>query len=57
VTYMLSDVCFAMARPLVSASVIGMTGYAGVVLRRRPELPRGVPGSLGRRRHLCHGGA
>ncbi len=30
VTYMLSDVCFAMARPLVSASVIGMTGYAGV---------------------------
>ena len=30
VTYMLSDVCFAAARPLVSASVIGMTGYAGV---------------------------
>lgn len=30
VTYMLSDVCHAAAKPLVSASVIGMTGYAGV---------------------------
>lgn len=30
VTYMLSDVCHAVAKPLVSASVIGMTGYAGV---------------------------
>ncbi len=30
VTYMLSDICFAVAKPLVSASVIGMTGYAGV---------------------------
>lgn len=30
VTYILSDVCFAAAKPLVSASVIGMTGYAGV---------------------------
>ncbi len=30
VTYMLSDVCFAMAKPLASASVIGTTGYVGV---------------------------
>jgi molybdopterin/thiamine biosynthesis adenylyltransferase/rhodanese-related sulfurtransferase len=29
VTYMLSDVCHAAAKPLVSASVIGLTGYAG----------------------------
>ena len=29
VTYILSDVCQAAAKPLVSASVIGMTGYAG----------------------------
>lgn len=29
VTYMLSDACFAAAKPLVSASVIGLTGYAG----------------------------
>lgn len=29
VTYMLSDVCQATAKPLVSASVIGLTGYAG----------------------------
>jgi sulfur-carrier protein adenylyltransferase/sulfurtransferase len=29
VTYMLSDACHAAARPLVSASVIGLTGYAG----------------------------
>jgi molybdopterin/thiamine biosynthesis adenylyltransferase len=28
-TYILSDTCFAAAKPLVSASVIGMTGYAG----------------------------
>jgi molybdopterin/thiamine biosynthesis adenylyltransferase len=30
VTYMLSDACHAVAKPLVSASVIGLTGYAGV---------------------------
>jgi len=30
VTYILSDACFAATKPLVSASVIGMTGYAGV---------------------------
>jgi molybdopterin/thiamine biosynthesis adenylyltransferase len=30
VTYILSDACLAAAKPLVSASVIGMTGYAGV---------------------------
>ena len=29
VSYILSDVCHATAKPLVSASVIGMTGYAG----------------------------
>ncbi|MBS0520398.1 MAG: HesA/MoeB/ThiF family protein [Proteobacteria bacterium] len=29
VTYMLSDTCHAKAKPLVSASVIGLTGYVG----------------------------
>ena len=29
VTYILSDACLAAAKPLVSASVIGLTGYAG----------------------------
>ncbi len=29
VTYMLSDACHALAKPMVSASVIGLTGYAG----------------------------
>ncbi|HSI02509.1 MAG TPA: HesA/MoeB/ThiF family protein [Reyranella sp.] len=29
VTYILSDVCHPAAKPLVSASVIGLTGYAG----------------------------
>ena len=29
VTYVLSDACLAAAKPLVSASVIGMTGYVG----------------------------
>ena len=29
VSYMLSDACHAAAKPLVSASVIGLTGYAG----------------------------
>jgi molybdopterin/thiamine biosynthesis adenylyltransferase/rhodanese-related sulfurtransferase len=29
VTYILSDACHAIAKPLVSASVIGLTGYAG----------------------------
>jgi sulfur-carrier protein adenylyltransferase/sulfurtransferase len=29
VTYILSDACFAATKPLVSASVLGMTGYAG----------------------------
>src|SRR4030095_361608 len=29
VSYILSDACQATAKPLVSASVIGMTGYAG----------------------------
>ena len=30
VSYVLSDACLAAAKPLVSASVIGMTGYVGV---------------------------
>ncbi|WP_428668918.1 ThiF family adenylyltransferase [Reyranella sp.] len=30
VTYILSDACHAAAKPLVSASVIALTGYAGV---------------------------
>ena len=29
VTYVLSDACLAAVKPLVSASVIGLTGYAG----------------------------
>ena len=29
VSYILSDACYAIAKPLVSASVIGMTGYVG----------------------------
>lgn len=29
VSYILSDACHAVSKPLVSASVIGMTGYAG----------------------------
>ena len=29
VSYILSDACHATAKPLISASVIGMTGYAG----------------------------
>jgi rhodanese-related sulfurtransferase len=29
VSYILSDACYAAAKPLVSASVIGLTGYAG----------------------------
>ena len=29
VSYILSDACHAAAKPLISASVIGMTGYAG----------------------------
>jgi molybdopterin/thiamine biosynthesis adenylyltransferase len=29
VTYILSDACHAIAKPLVSASVIGLTGYVG----------------------------
>ncbi len=37
VTYMLSDVCQQMARPLVSASVIGMTGYAGAFCGAGPS--------------------
>ena len=52
---MLSDVCHAAAKPLVSASVIGMTGYAGAFCGGGPELSRGVSRSLGRWRHLRHG--
>ncbi len=37
VTYMLSDVCQADSRPLVSASVIGLTGYAGAFCGGEPS--------------------
>ncbi len=37
VTYMLSDACQAVDRPLVSASVIGMTGYAGAFCGSGPS--------------------
>lgn len=51
VTYMLSDACRASARPLVSASIVGLTGYVGVFCGGAPsyravfpEMPRN-PGS------------
>ena len=37
VTYMLSDACFASGKPLVSASVIGLTGYAGAFCGGAPS--------------------
>jgi molybdopterin/thiamine biosynthesis adenylyltransferase/rhodanese-related sulfurtransferase len=37
VSYMLSDACLARAKPLVSASVIGLTGYAGVFCGGAPS--------------------
>src|SRR5262249_50765514 len=37
VTYMLSDACLAAVKPLVSASVIGMTGYAGAFCGGAPS--------------------
>jgi sulfur-carrier protein adenylyltransferase/sulfurtransferase len=37
VTYILSDVCQAAAKPLVSASVIGLTGYAGAFCGGAPS--------------------
>jgi molybdopterin/thiamine biosynthesis adenylyltransferase/rhodanese-related sulfurtransferase len=37
VSYILSDACFAAAKPLVSASVIGMTGYAGAFCGGAPS--------------------
>lgn len=37
VTYMLSDACFATGKPLVSASVIGLTGYAGAFCGGAPS--------------------
>jgi sulfur-carrier protein adenylyltransferase/sulfurtransferase len=47
VTYVLSDVCHSLARPLVSASVLGLTGYVGVFCAGAPsyralfsEMPR-----------------
>jgi hypothetical protein len=48
-TYVLSDACLAAAKPLVSASVIGL-------LRRRPELPCGLSRRCRRGRHLRHCG-
>jgi sulfur-carrier protein adenylyltransferase/sulfurtransferase len=47
VTYVLSDVCQSLGRPLVSASVLGLTGYVGVFCAGAPsyralfpEMPR-----------------
>jgi sulfur-carrier protein adenylyltransferase/sulfurtransferase len=37
VSYIVSDACFAAAKPLVSASVIGMTGYAGAFCGGAPS--------------------
>ena len=37
VTYILSDACLAASKPLVSASVIGMTGYAGAFCGSGPS--------------------
>ena len=49
VTYILSDVCRQLQRPLVSASVLGFAGYAGVFCAAAPsyravfpDLPRQV---------------
>lgn len=37
VTYMLSDLCLAAAKPLISASVIGLTGYVGAFCGNGPS--------------------
>lgn len=37
VTYVLSDVCQSLDRPLVSASVLGLTGYVGVFCAGAPS--------------------
>lgn len=37
VTYILSDVCHAAAKPLVSASVLGLAGYAGAFCGGAPS--------------------
>jgi molybdopterin/thiamine biosynthesis adenylyltransferase/rhodanese-related sulfurtransferase len=37
VTYILSDACHAAAKPLVSASVLGLTGYAGAFCGGAPS--------------------
>jgi sulfur-carrier protein adenylyltransferase/sulfurtransferase len=37
VTYMLSDACHATAKPLVSASVVGLSGYAGAFCGGAPS--------------------
>jgi molybdopterin/thiamine biosynthesis adenylyltransferase len=49
VTYILSDVCLRLRRPLISASVLAFSGYAGVFCERAPsyravfpDLPRQV---------------
>lgn len=38
VSYMLSDACFALGTPLISASALGRTGYAGVFCGGGPSL-------------------
>lgn len=37
VTYMLSDLCLAAVKPLISASVIGLTGYVGAFCGGAPS--------------------
>ena len=55
VTYMLSDACQATDKPLVSASVIGLTGYAGAFCGGGP-ISRGLSRGFDRWRDLRHGG-
>ncbi|NHF73328.1 HesA/MoeB/ThiF family protein [Paracoccus xiamenensis] len=38
VSYMLSDLCFAMGKPLISASALGMSGYVGGFCGGAPSL-------------------